>query len=78
MFYAVHVGDAVHWVVFKTDSHELFNEHKKTVNAFLAGLKFSQGTTVEVKPPPVTTRSAREARPAADLQTLPVASGSRS
>jgi hypothetical protein len=51
MLYAVHVGDAVHWVVFKTDGAKLFNEHKKTVNAFLAGLKFSQ-TTVEVKPRP--------------------------
>jgi hypothetical protein len=51
MLYAVHVGDAVHWVVFKTDSAKLFNEHKKTVNTFLAGLKFSQ-TTVEVKPRP--------------------------
>ena len=51
MLYAVRVGDAVHWVVFKTDSAKLFNEHKKTVNAFLAGLKYSQ-TTVEVKPRP--------------------------
>ena len=51
MLYAVHVGDAVHWVLFKTDSAKLFNEHKKTVNAFLAGLKYSQ-TTVEVKPRP--------------------------
>jgi len=51
MLYAVHVGDAVHWVVFKTDGAKLFNEHKKTVNTFLAGLKFSQ-TTVEVKPRP--------------------------
>jgi hypothetical protein len=51
MLYAVHIGDAVHWVVFRTDGASLFNEHKKTVNTFLAGLKFSQ-TTIEVKPRP--------------------------
>jgi hypothetical protein len=48
MLYAVHIGDAVHWVVFKTNGAKLFNEHKKTVNTFLAGLKFSE-TKVETK-----------------------------
>lgn len=40
LLYAVNVGSAVHWVVFKTDGPELFNKHKKTVNQFLAGMKF--------------------------------------
>jgi hypothetical protein len=40
LLYAVHVGDAVHSVVFRTDGPKLFNEHKKTVNRFLAGLQF--------------------------------------
>jgi hypothetical protein len=42
LLYAVHVGDAVHWIVFKTDGPALFNQHKKTVNRFLAGLKFAE------------------------------------
>ena len=45
LLYAVNIGDAVHWVVFKTAGPDLFNEHKKTVNKFLAGMKF-----VEVAP----------------------------
>ena len=45
LLYAVHVGSAVHWVVFRTDGGELFNTHKKTANQFLAGLKFVQTTT---------------------------------
>jgi hypothetical protein len=49
LLYAVHVGDAVHWVVFRTDGPALFNEHKKTVNRFLAGLQFYE-TTTEVRP----------------------------
>lgn len=40
MLYAVNIGSAVHWVVFKTDGPEMFNTHKKTVNRFLAGMKF--------------------------------------
>jgi hypothetical protein len=40
LLYAVHVGEVVHWVVFRTDGPKLFNEHKKTVNRFLAGLQF--------------------------------------
>ena len=49
LLYAVHVGDAVHWVVFRTDGAAPFNEHKKTVNRFLAGLQFYE-TTTEVRP----------------------------
>ena len=44
MLYAVHVGSAVHWVVFRTDGPELFNKHKKTVNQFLAGMRFVETT----------------------------------
>jgi hypothetical protein len=40
LLYAVHVGDVVHWVVFRTNGPKLFNEHKKAVNRFLAGLQF--------------------------------------
>lgn len=40
LLYAVHVGSAVHWVVFRTDGPERFNQYKKTVNQFLAGMKF--------------------------------------
>jgi hypothetical protein len=40
LLYAVNVGTAVHWVLFKTSGPELFNQHKKTVNQFLAGMKF--------------------------------------
>ena len=47
LLYAVNIGSAVHWVVFKTDGPELFNQHKKTVNKFLAGMKF-----VETVPSP--------------------------
>jgi hypothetical protein len=42
LLYAVHIGDAVHWIVFKTNGPALFNQHKKTVNRFLAGLKFAE------------------------------------
>jgi hypothetical protein len=61
LLYAVHVGDVVHWVVFRTDGPKLFNEHKKTVNRFLAGLQFYDTRTesrrrrsggAPVKPPP--------------------------
>ena len=47
LLYAANIGSAVHWVVFKTDGPELFNKHKKTVNQFLASMKF-----VEVAPAP--------------------------
>ena len=47
LLYAANVGSAVHWVVFRTDGPELFNKHKKTVNQFLAGIKF-----VEIAPGP--------------------------
>ena len=40
LLYAVHIGSAVHWVVFRTDGPERFNQYKKTVNQFLAGMKF--------------------------------------
>jgi hypothetical protein len=40
LLYAVHIGTGVHWVVFRTDGPEAFNKYKKTVNQFLAGLKF--------------------------------------
>ena len=40
LLYAVHIGTGVHWVVFRTDGPEPFNKYKKTVNKFLAGLKF--------------------------------------
>jgi hypothetical protein len=40
LLYAVNIGSAVHWVLFRTDGPELFNQHKKTVNQFLAGMKF--------------------------------------
>lgn len=53
LLYAVHVGDAIHWVVFRTDGAQLFNHHKKTVNAFLGGLKFSQTTTEPKQPAPM-------------------------
>ena len=42
LLYAVHIGDAVHWIVFRTDGPALFNKHKKTVNRFLGGLKFTE------------------------------------
>jgi hypothetical protein len=48
LLYAVNIGSAVHWVLFKTDGPELFNQHKKTVNQFLAGLKFVE--TVNAPP----------------------------
>ena len=62
LLYAANVGSAVHWVVFKTDGPELFNTHKKTVNKFLAGMKF-----VEVAPAPKAQPKAppAKARPAA-------------
>jgi hypothetical protein len=68
LLYAVHVGDAVHWVVFKTDGAQLFNQHKKTVNAFLGGLKFSETTTETRQPAPEKPKAKRP----------PAASGSRS
>ena len=59
MLYAVNVGSAVHWVVYKTDGPDLFNKHKKTVNQFLAGMKFVEAVEGDggekqnkPKPPP--------------------------
>ena len=57
LLYAANVGSAVHWVVFRTDGPELFNTHKKTVNKFLAGMKF-----VEVAPAP-KSQSKPQPRP---------------
>ena len=58
LLYAVHLGDVVHWVVFRTDGPALFNEHKKTVSEFLARMQFSR-TKVEVSRPPPKQRPAR-------------------
>jgi hypothetical protein len=69
LLYAVHVGDAVHWVVFRTDGATLFNQHKKTVNAFLGGLKFAETTAEAPKHGP-----AEKPKP----KPPPAASGSRS
>ena len=69
LLYAVHVGDAVHWVVFRTDGAKLFNQHKKTVNAFLGGLKFSETTTEPRQAAPVEKPKPKPP---------PAASGSRS
>ena len=57
LLYAVHIGDAVHWIVFKTDGPALFNKHKKTVNAFLGGLKFAE--VAPAAPPPAEKKPAR-------------------
>ena len=73
LLYAVHVGDAVYPVVFRTDGPALFNEHKKTVNAFLAGLKFTQTETAEPTP-----RRKKPAAPATPLKPRPGGAGSRS
>jgi hypothetical protein len=59
LLYAVNVGSAVHWVLFKTDGPERFNQHKKTVNQFLGGMKF-----VETKSAPAEARGKDKARPA--------------
>ena len=69
LLYAVHVGDAVHWVVFRTDGAKLFNQHKKTVNVFLGGLKFAETTTEPRRPDPSEKPKAKPP---------PAASGSRS
>ena len=58
LLYAVNVGSAVHWVLFKTDGPELFNQHKKTVNQFLAGMKF-----VETKSPRAGEKEKGKAKP---------------
>ena len=47
LLYAVHIGTGVHWVVFRTDGPEPFNKYKKTVNKFLAGLKFVESVPAE-------------------------------
>ena len=58
LLYAVHVGDAVHWVVFRTDGADRFNRYKKTVNQFLAGLKFVE--VVEQDAPRTRQGAAKE------------------
>ena len=50
MLYAVRVGDAAHYAVFKTDGAAKFNEYKKTVNQFLASMKFTETKVVETPP----------------------------
>ena len=65
LLYAVHVGDAVHWVVFQTQGAALFNQHKKAVNGFLAGLKFAE------------TPSGRASKPTPTSKRPPAASRSR-
>ena len=62
LLYAVNVGSAVHWVLFKTDGPELFNKHKKTVNQFLAGLKFVETTTAAPERP--KAKGAEKEKPA--------------
>jgi len=49
LLYAVHIGNGVHWVVFRTDGPEAFNKYKKTVNQFLAGLKFVEAVPADGK-----------------------------
>lgn len=56
LLYAVHIGDAVHWIVFKTDGPALFNKHKKTVNQFLGGLKFAEAAAA---PSPAEKKPSR-------------------
>ena len=73
LLYAVHIGDAVHWVVFRTDGPALFNEHKKTVNTFLAGMKFSR---TEQAPP--AARPVPPKKPAPAVRPRPSGGGSRS
>jgi hypothetical protein len=63
LLYAVNVGSAVHWVLFKTDGPELFNKHKKTVNQFLAGLKFVETTTAAAPDRP-KAKGAEKEKPA--------------
>jgi len=58
LLYAVHVGDVVHVVVFRTDGPKLFNEHKKTVTHFLAGLQF-----YDTRSEPAHRRPAVKPRP---------------
>jgi hypothetical protein len=58
LLYAVHIGTGVHWVVFRTDGPEPFNKYKKTVNKFLAGLKF-----VESVPAEATAKDKRQGKP---------------
>ena len=69
LLYAVHIGDAVHWVVFRTEGAALFNEHKKTVNTFLSGMKFTQ---TELGEPTVKPK-----KPAAPIKPRPGGAGSR-
>ena len=63
LLYAAHVGSAVHWVVFKTDGPELFNKHKKTVNQFLAGMKFVETVPADKARPKSPPAKARPTSP---------------
>src|SRR4051812_34473396 len=63
LLYAVHIGDSVHTVVFRTDGPKRFNDHKKTVNRFLASLQFYD------------TRRERSPRPA--VKPRPAEPGAR-
>jgi hypothetical protein len=62
LLYAVNVGSAVHWVLFKTDGPELFNKYKKTVNQFLAGMKFVETTSA----PPQRSKAKGSDKPPAE------------
>ena len=50
MLYAVRVGDTAHYAVFKTDGAAKFNEYKKTVNQFLASMKFTETRSSKPRP----------------------------
>jgi hypothetical protein len=58
LLYAVHIGNGVHWVVFRTNGPEPFNKYKKTVNKFLAGLRF-----VESVPAQATAKDKGQGNP---------------
>ena len=71
LLYAVHIGDGVHWVVFRTDGAALFNEHKKAVNTFLAGMKVARTEEAPAAKP------ARPKKPAPPVKPRQVDRGSR-
>ena len=63
LLYAVNVGSVVHWVLFRTDGPELFNQHKKSVNQFLAGMKFVQTENAPRQRPKDSAPEKRKAAP---------------
>jgi len=73
MLYAVRVGDAAHYAVFKTDGAAKFNEYKKTVNQFLGSMKITETKVIET--PPEARKPAK--RPPA-VRRRPGAAGSGS